>query len=89
MDLSMTYIWKCVKGEEKYTSFEEAVARAEELGPAVCGGITQDHYYTNGHMLYGLRRPGPVRNQKTHPERTSVSWCTQENYQEHGTAEEW
>ena len=79
-----TYILNLVKGEKKYTSFQEAVARAEELGAAKCGGITQDY---DGPKEYGLRPPGPVRNQKTYPERKSVSWCTQENYEEYGTAE--
>ena len=59
-----TYIFKLAE-RKTHTSFASAVARAQELGPEVCGGITKSG------SRYSLRKPGPPL---TH-DLPTVSWC--------------
>ena len=65
--LQNTYLWKMAEKPRKYYStFAEAVERAEEIGSDECGGITRDEK-----GRYSLRKPGspwPI-------DSASVSWC--------------
>ena len=53
-----------------YTSFNAAVSRARELGPAVCGGITKNH--KDGR--YSLRNPGEPEDGTGKDAEGDTSW---------------